>query len=131
MVIIEREEVKRAYVLTPDILGGMLTPEIEYVWVSPCTYADIRKWGRDIYTIESESNPASLKIGFMGTFRGAKIYMSRGIPDDCLALVHLGEPNLVRNQVGRGQVFYKWLDEAEVSWEVRNDTSKVPQSVLP
>jgi hypothetical protein len=124
MVVIEKDNITRAYVLNPNNLEGLLTTGVDYVWVSPCTYADIRKWGRDLFTIESD--PASLKTGCMGTFRGAKIYMSKGVPDDYLILVPKKEnPGLVQNQVEGGLVFHKWLDESRPSWEQPSDAPKV------
>lgn len=118
MVTIEKEDITLVYVLTPNILEKILTPGIDYVWVSPVTYADIRKWGRDTYT--TESDPASLKTGLMGTFHGTKIYQSKCVPDDYL----IGVSNL-KNQVGGGLVFHKWLDENEPSRKIDKDEPKI------
>jgi hypothetical protein len=86
----------RPGVLTPnEVANAFATVEAEdkrvlQVWMNAYSYADIRKFGRDIF--ESETSADSLKQGLMGKAWGAEFRVSRTIPTNVLLLVAQGDP---------------------------------------
>ncbi len=57
--------------------------------LSAVSYVDIRKWGRDVFDIETDS--AKLRLGIQGRFEGAEVRLSRAVPQGVAALVLAGD----------------------------------------
>jgi hypothetical protein len=94
--------VQRPSCLTPDsLLVAFASKEaqdkrVTDLWMCATHYADIRKYGRDVFEIESDSE--QLKQGIMGKLWGAKVQVSRLIPKYTFVIVGAGEENLAQGQ---------------------------------
>lgn len=77
-----------------DMFGGLerfgVVTRIE---MSPVDYADLRKWGRDIFDMESRTE--MLRKGLQGVVWGAEVYCSREVP--------IGTTYLVARDIVTGQ----------------------------
>jgi len=81
--------------LHPDVLADFF-PELESLNVSPKnlymnakTFTAIRKWGRDIFDIETGAE--AQKQGRMGALWGAIVWLSKEVPDHTVLMTSEGD----------------------------------------